>query len=129
MNLGSLSIATMILVIAAVSFPARGQSSLTQLENRVVSEYNGHYFCSQGMTSLTIRFLKPESGSQAVSIFEFGPSSANQSIPSGAFFLKPQIRNLSVLSLFAFGVILIVLLNVIPARRDSRRIRENKTGL
>jgi clan AA aspartic protease (TIGR02281 family) len=82
----------MILVIAAVSFPARGQSSLTQLENRVVSEYNGHYFCSQGMTSLTIRFLKPESGSQAVSIFEFGPSSANQSIPSGAFLLGGTVN-------------------------------------
>jgi predicted aspartyl protease len=85
----------MILIIAAVSLPARGQSSLAQsnlLENRVISEYNGHYFCSQGMTSLKVQFLKPESGSQAAAIFEFGPSNANQSIPSGAFLLGGTVN-------------------------------------
>ena len=86
MKLRSLSAATLILIIAAVSLSARLAQS-TSLENKVVSEYNGNYSCAQGMTDLTIQFLKPEAGSQAVAIFRFGPPSENQSIPSGAFLL------------------------------------------
>ncbi len=89
-NLRSLSLATLILTIAASSLPARGQSNPEQsnsLDDRVVSKYNGHYFCAQGLTSLTIQFLRPESGSEAAAIFNFGPSYANQSVPVGAFLL------------------------------------------
>ena len=61
--------------------------SLETLKNSIVSEYHGNYFCAQGMTSLTIQFLKSEPNSQAVAIFKFGPSHDDQSIPFGAFLL------------------------------------------
>jgi predicted aspartyl protease len=94
MNLRSLSIATLML-ISAVSIPARGQTKLapstpleTALENRITSVYEGRYSCAQGTTSLTIQFLRPEAGSQAVAIFKFGPTPTNPSIPFGAFLLR-----------------------------------------
>ena len=87
----SLRTATTILISAALSLLVDWQSSFAQsletLKNSIVSEYHGNYFCAQGMTSLTIQFLKSEPNSQAVAIFKFGPSHDDQSIPFGAFLL------------------------------------------
>jgi len=90
------------------------------------------YLMLAGAGTTTFEFIDKQSGTIMWQDTETGNSFSQyvrRSIPSDAFFLKPQIRNLSVLLLFAFGIILIVLLNVIPARRKSRRIEENKTGL
>ncbi|MGO9644801.1 MAG: hypothetical protein ACLPY5_08655 [Candidatus Bathyarchaeia archaeon] len=90
------------------------------------------YLMLAGAGTTTFEFIEKQSGTIMWQDTETGNSFSQyvrRSIPSDAFFLKPQIRNLSVLLLFAFGIILIVLLNVIPARCNSRRIEENKTGL
>ena len=91
MNQRSSSTAATILISAALSLLACGKSSLAQSldapENRIISEYIGHYICAQGTTNLTIQFLRPERGSEAVAIFKFGPSPDNQSVPFGAFLL------------------------------------------
>jgi clan AA aspartic protease (TIGR02281 family) len=98
MNLRSLSLATMVLISGA-SFPAHGQTKPAQsiplenaLKNGIASQYDGHYSCAQGMTSLTIQLLKPEIGSQASAIFKFGPSPANPSVPFGAFLLRGTVN-------------------------------------
>jgi hypothetical protein len=62
------------------------------LEGRVISEYGGQYSCIQGITGLTIQFLRPEADSQAVAIFKFGPSYSNQQIPRGAFLLRGAVN-------------------------------------
>jgi predicted aspartyl protease len=84
-----------ILISAAWSLLVCNQTSVAQsldsLKNRIVLEYKGNYVCAQGVTNLTIQFLRPESGSQAAAIFEFGPSPDNPSIPSGAFLLQGTI--------------------------------------
>ena len=56
--------------------------------NGIISEYRGTYTCSQGDTNLTLQFLRPSPGSEAVAVFKFGPSSPKKSIPSGAFLLR-----------------------------------------
>lgn len=94
-SLHRLSKGAVTLVIAALSLPACPQSSLAQsldaVESRIVSEYRGNYICAQGMTSLTIQFLRPEAGFQAAAIFTFGPSDDNPSVPFGAFLLKGTV--------------------------------------
>jgi clan AA aspartic protease (TIGR02281 family) len=94
MHLRGVCLAGVILVTAA-SAPVHAQSKLAQstpsegvLKNKITSEYQGQYFCLQGTTSLTIQMLKPEAGSEAAAIFRFGPSSANPSVPYGAFLLR-----------------------------------------
>ena len=90
------------------------------------------YLMLAGAGTTTFEFIDKQSGTIMWQDTETGNSFSQyvrRSIPSDAFFLKPQIRNLSVLLLFAFGIILIVLLDVIPARYNSKRIEESVTGL
>jgi hypothetical protein len=68
--------------------PQIGQQS----QSSIVAEYHGHFTCTQGITNLTIQFLKPTPGSVAVAIFKFGPSNSNPNVPFGAFFLQGGVN-------------------------------------
>ncbi|HXY82901.1 MAG TPA: hypothetical protein VEH56_04210 [Candidatus Saccharimonadales bacterium] len=88
------------------------------------------YLMLAGAGTTTFEFIDKQSGTVIWQDTETGNSFTQyvrRSIPPDAFFLKPQIRNLSVLLLVAFGVAVIVLLNGIP--RPSKQIEENATGL
>jgi hypothetical protein len=94
MCLGKLIIAGMVSLACSATALGQGQapSSTNISKDKIISEYNGAYRCAQGDTSLTLQFLRPEAGSDAVAIFKFGPSSSNQAVSSGAFLLRGTVN-------------------------------------
>jgi TonB family protein len=87
-------ILTTVSLLITYRQPSLGQETSAEyeiLKTRIISEYHGQYSCTQGITNVTIQFLRPEPSSDAVAIFKFEPSNSNQQAPRGAFLLRGTV--------------------------------------
>jgi hypothetical protein len=90
------------------------------------------YLMLAGAGTTTFEFVDKQSGTVVWQDTETGNSFTQyvrRSIPPDAFFLKTQIRNFSVIELFVFGILAIVLLNAVPRGKENKQFRENQIGL